>query len=523
MQHKSKLKLIESEMSLLTAAKETALKEMNTSIKHAHEQLEQRKNVLKGQILYQYNAQLTTLLDKQNQIKEAIKLTNNKNAQSRNITKTDDINKLKPICESLKEINENNQSMLSELDLGESYLAFDTKKGFDTLKECLNMLGEIHFKGFLPSKMRLQNIAAKAACKSVLTVEVYNHHGDKLAISPDSFCLQVTDPTETQIHTELNTTGLDCTFTFTPQMSGLHKVAGFFLGQEIMSEQTHISVSSNNPVLKFGEEGNGNGTFDFPRSIAIDNDDCLYVADLGNRMIQKFSATGEFLGQFFVNSHKEDCTTLDVALDLNNGLIYCADIVYTNDGYYPGRNMLVFNLDGELQDKHNLSGVPFPIYIATNSHGDIFISDIRKLCLFKVDKEGNILCHMGDFRYPGHIAIADDDSVIVSDHKSDCIFILNPDGSIRHKFGSSGTGKGQLNKPWGVATDGEYILVADGGNNRIQVFKCDGSFVSMIESQDDPLKTPRGLVVTKDGYVYVADCNNHCIKKYKYRDEMWNY
>ena len=519
-QHKSKLKLIESEMTLLIAAKETALKDMDTFIEEAHEQLKQRRNVLKGQILDQFNAQQSTLLDKQNQLKEAISAINNKNAQSKNVTKGGNINKLKPICESLKEINEKNQSMLSDLDLGENYLAFHMSKGFDSFKECLNMLGEIHFKGFLPNKMRLNNLEAMAGQKSILTVEVYNHHGDQLPISSNYFSFEVIDPTETEIHTKLCTTGPDCTVTFTPQMSGLHKVAGRFLGQKLSSEQTHISVSSNNPVLKFGEKGNGKGALNVPLGIAIDNNDALYVVDRNNRLIQKFSANGDFLSQFSVNDHDKDCTTLDMALDLNNGFIYCTDMVFKDGAYSAGNNMLVFHLNGELQHIYNLSDVPNPLSIAINSHGDLFISDLNKLCLFKVNNEGHNLCHMGDFRYPGYITIADDDSVIVSDYKSDCIYIFNPDGSIRHKFGSSGTGKGQLKEPCGVATDGEYILVAECENNRIQIFTCDGTFVSMIESQDDPLKNPRGLAVTKDGHVYVVDCDNHCIKKYKYRNEV---
>ena len=127
---------------------------------------------------------------------------------------------------------------------------------------------------------------------------------------------------------------------------------------------------------------------------------------------------------------------------------------------------------------------------------------------------------MGDFGYPGYITIANDDSVILSDNKNDCIFILNPDCSIRQKFGSSGSEEGELKQPWGVATHGENILVADSGNNRMQVFQLDGTFVSMIVRREDPLKSPRGLMVTNDGHVYVVDSGNHCIKKYKYRDEM---
>ena len=428
-----------------------------------------------------------------------------------------ELSKLQPICESLKKVNVKTESILSQLDLGENYLVFDSNKGLDEFKECLSALGQISYKGFLPTRVRLKNLNANAAgLTSSFTIEICNHHGDSMAIPSDSFSVQIIDPTGTELCTQLCTTGPDCIATFTTKISGLHQVSGIFLGQELTSEPTHISVSSNNPVSVFGGNGNGHGTFENPWGIAIDKDS-LYVTDSGNRLIQKFSASGEFLSQFNVNGHDKDCTTLDVALDLNNGLIYCTDIVFVDDDYSAGNNMLVFNLDGELQHKHPLTKASSRISIAMNNHGDIFISDITKKCLCKVNKVGNKLSFIGKFKYPGYIAIDTNDNVIVSDCKDDCIYIFNPDGTINHKFGSSGAGHGQLKEPWGVATDGKNILVADSGNNRIQVFKRDGTCVSVIESKDDPLEEPRGLVVTDDGHVYVVDRNNNCVKKYKYR------
>ena len=518
-QNKRNLQLIETEMDLLRAAKENALKDMEKFIKLAHEQLEQRKNDLKDQILDQCNVHHNALLDKQKQIQVLIELINTSNAQAKIITKNDHVSKLKPICESLKEVNEKTQSLFSKLDLGENYFSFDQNKGFGKFKECLQTLGQIRCQGFLPSWMRLRGPEVIVGHRTVLTVEVYNYNGDKVKVPADSLSIQVTDRMDTEIPTQICTTGPNCTVTFTPQISGLHQVSGIFLGQKLTSEQTHISVASNNPVLKFGKKGDGNGTFNWPFGIAIDNNDILYVADRSNRLVQKFSANGEFLSQFSVNDHDKDCTMLKMALDQNNGLIYCTDIVLKDKSYSAGNHMLVFNRDGEFQHIHTLSDVPNPVSIAINNHSDmILISDIDDACLIQVDKEGNNLCCMGDFEYPADIAIADDDSIIVPDNGNDCIHVLNADGSARHRFGSSGSGEGQLRKPWGVTTDGKYILVADTRNNRIQVFTCDGIFVSTIVSKDDPLKDPYGLAVTKDGHVYVADSGNHCIKKFKYRD-----
>ena len=40
--------------------------------------------------------------------------------------------------------------------------------------------------------------------------------------------------------------------------------------------------------------------------------------------------------------------------------------------------------------------------------------------------------------------------------------------------------------------------------------------MSCIESTGSKLNDPRGLAVSSDGHVYVADQKNHCVKQYRY-------
>ena len=157
------------------------------------------------------------------------------------------------------------------------------------------------------------------------------------------------------------------------------------------------------------------------------------------------------------------------------------------------------------------------------SCGDLVMSDIKgSPCVLKADQEGNFLSRVADFTDPGDVCIDENGTLIVPDSTDNCVYIRKPDGSVSHSFGSSGNG--QLKRPFGVATDGENILVADANNNRSQVFKYDGTPVSIIESNEDPLHQPRGLAVTGDGHVYVVDRDSHCVKKYRYRDmPWWNY
>ena len=256
-QNKRNLQLVESEIALLTAAKEMALKDMETFIKLAQEKLRQRRNDLKDQILNQFKAQQKVLLDEKNQIQEAITIINKNIIKAQKITKAGgDVSKLKPICESLKEINEKTESILTQLDLGENYLAFDSNKGLNEFNACLHTLGDIYSKGFLPSRIRFQSQEVKVGQKTTLTVELYNHQGDKLPIPLEYFSVQVTDPTNTEISTELCTTAPDSTVTFIPQVSGLHQVSGSFLRQKLTSEQTHLSEQRQSS-FKIGTRGNG--------------------------------------------------------------------------------------------------------------------------------------------------------------------------------------------------------------------------------------------------------------------------
>jgi DNA-binding beta-propeller fold protein YncE len=48
-------------------------------------------------------------------------------------------------------------------------------------------------------------------------------------------------------------------------------------------------------LRKWGSKGNGDGQFNFPTGIAVDNSGNLYVADKENHRVQKFSSEGAFL------------------------------------------------------------------------------------------------------------------------------------------------------------------------------------------------------------------------------------
>lgn len=60
------------------------------------------------------------------------------------------------------------------------------------------------------------------------------------------------------------------------------------------------------------------------------------------------------------------------------------------------------------------------------------------------------------------------------------IQVFDVNGRSLSTFGSEGSEDGQFKFPRGVAVDDQgYIIVGDSGNNRIQVFAPDGSFLKV--------------------------------------------
>jgi hypothetical protein len=59
-----------------------------------------------------------------------------------------------------------------------------------------------------------------------------------------------------------------------------------------------IKKQNNEEILRWGQEGSGNGSFKQPAGIAIDEDGFIYVADKGNNRIQVFTSYGEFITSF---------------------------------------------------------------------------------------------------------------------------------------------------------------------------------------------------------------------------------
>lgn len=82
----------------------------------------------------------------------------------------------------------------------------------------------------------------------------------------------------------------------------------------------------------------------------------------------------------------------------------------------------------------------------------------------------------------------------------------------------TGTRRGEVNLPTGLAVDADgNLYVADGGNNRIQLFDDSGVPLLVLGPGGDKeatLSEPWGVAVDGEGNLYIADTWHHTVKKY---------
>ena len=101
-----------------------------------------------------------------------------------------------------------------------------------------------------------------------------------------------------------------------------------------------------------------------------------------------------------------------------------------------------------------------------------------------------------------------------------CAQVFSADGRHLYDIGGSGAGAMTARGTYsGVCMDssGRYLATrTEKGRCVVQVFDSDGRWMFDVDSHDDRLRRPSGIDVDCDGFVYVADLGNDCIKKFPY-------
>jgi sugar lactone lactonase YvrE len=145
--------------------------------------------------------------------------------------------------------------------------------------------------------------------------------------------------------------------------------------------------------------------------------------------------------------------------------------------------------------------------------------------VFKFSKDGKLLMTLGKagggrepefFFQPNDVLVAPNGDIFVSEGHTSTpgstarILKFSRDGKFIKTWGKLGTAGGDFDQPHALAMDSKRrLFVGDRGNNRIQIFDQDGSFLDQWKQ----FSRPSGLYIDPKDTLYVADSESESIAK----------
>lgn len=279
------------------------------------------------------------------------------------------------------------------------------------------------------------------------------------------------------------------------------------------TESTITTNETNNEHCRIiGKHGRQKGQFSNPQDVLIlsNPNPTLLVSDTINQNVQLFSLeTGVYTGTLLSSTNSKQIP-LRRPIGLSNTFNENSACFVTDyDQHLISSWTIDENGNGKLIKKFGQQSLLGPKGLCVSKQSqNIVVADNKanSICLF--DSSGRFLHRFGtrgreahELAGPHYIRFTDEDNdrnIIVTDfyNNSVKIFDLERQGQFVTSFGSSGTKDSLFLAPTGLAIDYErgYIFVSDWGNNRIQIFDRQGTFIRIIElSSLDMLYGPQGL------------------------------
>ena len=199
--------------------------------------------------------------------------------------------------------------------------------------------------------------------------------------------------------------------------------------------------------------------FSRPNGVAVDKDDNIYVSDVRNSSLVKFSKEGKLMkvvGQ--KGTKRGEFNSLGIMKLINDKLYVCDR----------GNNRVqILNTDLEFVNSFGC-------------HGD-----------------GD-----GQFNWPSDIAQDRAGNLYVSDGRNNRVQVFDCKGQFLSTFSKKGAASKQLSNPRGICVGSDQLVyVCDWGNKCVSVFKTSGEFVTSFGQFSDPA----GIVIDDDGFVCVGN------------------
>ena len=239
---------------------------------------------------------------------------------------------------------------------------------------------------------------------------------------------------------------------------------------------TVITLTRKDKQFSFGTRGTKSSQFNYPRAIAVDLDDNIYVADKDNHRIQKFTSEGKFVAAVGSrgNNNLQFSSPTGITFDrVANELFVCDQLnhrihVITRDLQF------VRNFGSEGEENGQFKS---PMSASFDEGNNLYVTDFGNNRVQVFTAEGQFVTAFSSkakgekLQQPYAIAIDSSNIVYVSEWERNSISLFTPEGKLVMSFGESGSEEGQFNQIRGLHVDQhDSIFVSDFKNNRIQIY-----------------------------------------------------
>jgi peptidylamidoglycolate lyase len=280
----------------------------------------------------------------------------------------------------------------------------------------------------------------------------------------------------------------------------LHRGSSEYGGESIIQEPTLIVIDGETKKVK---DRWGENVFASPHGLEIDQKDNVWITDITQNKVYKFTADGRLLDTF----GDDYPFYMEPALRIRNVLpkfptgmtkdtfARPTDVTVMDDGSfvvsdgYRNRRIVKFDAEGQfLWEKNQLGDHPgelnLPHGISHDQKGNLYVADRNNARIQVFTKEGEFLDEwdQNELGRPFGVEVGEEGNVYVADggdalypnieKGSHQVVVLNRNGKIIDRFGGWGSKDGELKIPHDIAVNQHGdIFVAELENQRLQMFK----------------------------------------------------
>ena len=245
-------------------------------------------------------------------------------------------------------------------------------------------------------------------------------------------------------------------------------------GEMIVSEcgGHRVSIIDNRgkKIRTFGSQGDSPDQMIYPRGIAIDDIDNIYVSS--DHKLQKFTSNGELIKYVGQRGMKEGGFNVPLGVTLHDNQVYVCDSYNHRIQVFDLNLNFVRSIGSRGKGRGEFNA---PHDVKLDTAGNIYVTDCKNSRVQVLDNSGHFIRTLGDegerkLSQPSGLHIADK-YVYISDRGSHCIVVYETSGQFVTSFGRLDQNEGEFNLPFCITScvDG-FIHVCDYWNNRVQIF-----------------------------------------------------